>query len=389
MRHHQFPVASFVLLFALIPSHGQAPATGSVRGTVTYADSGKPAGSINLWLEPAEPPTAPQPDPVTGELELHDGEGQSRRLTGTVAADGTFTVNAVPPGSYVIHTYAPPYLPADGTIYPTSSKTHVVTGPQVSTEALRVEVLPGQAASLTVMLRLGGSIEGTVRSSGGLPVSSKAQPPYGLAVNAEMKLGPNTYARVGTVARTDAIGHFRLEGLPPGDYIVFAAAPGSMVQTGTGLVGGSGLPLYAPGTVRPSDATVIHVAGTATGHADVTFPPATTLHRVEGNVVLNGAEALRGVTVRLYPKDEGGLTASTPLQANAGFSFPGVPDGEYTISIDFPTRREVLSADRERGIVRMRVLPALYEPVLQDVRVNGQDVSGVLIRPSSAVSHKF
>lgn len=387
MRHHRSPIASFVLLFALIPCHAQAPATGSVRGTVKYADTVKPAGGVNLWLEPAEPPTGPQPDPVTGELELHDGDGQSRRLPGTVAADGTFTVKAVPPGSYVVHTYAPPYLPTDGTLYPASSKAHVVIGPQVSADALRVEVLAGQAASVAVTLRPGGAIEGTVRSADGLPVISGTQPPFGLALNAEMKLGPNAYARVGTVARTDAKGHFRLEGLPPGDYIVFAAAPGSMVPTATGLVGGSGLPLYAPGVVRPSDAAVIHIAGTATGHADVAFPPAAALHRVEGNVTLNGEEALRGVIVRLYPKNEGGLTASTPLQANAGFSFAGVPDGEYTISIDFPVRQEFLSVDRERGIVRMRVLPALYTPVTEDVRVNGQDVSGVLVRPSSAELH--
>ena len=87
-------------------------------------------------------------------------------------------------------------------------------------------------------------------------------------------------------------------------------------------------------------------------------------------------------------ENEGGLTASTPLQANAGFSFAGVPDGEYTISIDFSVRREFLNADPERGILRMRVLPALYEPVMQNVRVNGQDVSGVLVRLLPAASHR-
>ena len=388
MRLHRSLIAPVVLLFAVIPCHAQAPATGSVRGAAKYADTGKPAGGINLWLEPAEPTTVPQPDPLTGELELHDGDGRPQRLLGTVAADGTFIVKAVPPGSYVVHTYAPPYLPTDGTLYPTSSKAHVAIGPRVSADALRVEVLPGQTASVAVTLRLGGAIEGTVRSSDGPLVTSETQSLYGLALNAEMKLGPNSYARVGNVVRTDARGHFQVEGLPPGDYIVFVAAPGSMVPTTTGVVGGSGLPLYAPGTVRPSEATVIHIAGTETGRVDIAFPPATALHRVEGYVTLNGAEALRGVIVRLYPKDEGGPTASTPLQANAGFSFPGVPDGEYSISIDFPMRREFVSADRERGIVRMRVLPALYEPVTQDVRVNGQDVSGVLIRPLSAVSHR-
>ncbi len=203
-------------------------------------------------------------------------------------------------------------------------------------------------------------------------------------MNAELKIGNNIYARSGGAAHTDANGHYRLEGLAPGDYIVLAASMGAMVPTSTGMSASGNLPMYAPGTPRADRATVIHIAGSETASADFIFLPATALHRVEGSVTVNGQDALRQVIVRLFPKGEGGITASAPLRTDMGFSFDGIPDGTYTLSIEFSARPEFVSVDRERGVIHMRMHLPLYAPVSQDITIAGQDLAGILLRPVAA-----
>lgn len=359
-----------------------AQSTGSVHGTVVYGDTGKPASKANIWLEPANRQHAgPQIDPITGEYELRDSDIQQQRFPATIAEDGVFNATSIPAGDYVVHVYAPPYLSPDDSVYPISKTTHVATGSQVSPKAVHVQIAAGETANVSIRLQRGGIIEGTLRRTDGAPVASDPTPPFGAAMNAMRKTGDREYARSGGSAHPDARGHYRLEGLGPGDYVVFAGLPGPVVSTATGMIGSSGLAIYAPGTASPSQAAIIHISGTETKYADVTLPSPASLHRVEGTVILDDRNALRGVVIRLYPKDEGALTAGTSMRADGGFSFENVPDGEYTIAIDFPPKVEVVSADPANGKVRMRMKPALYAPLQQNVTLAGQNVTGILLHP--------
>ena len=370
----------------LVPASRRAgaQAAGTVSGTVIYGDTGKPAIGILPWLELADRPIPRKADPQTGEYEIRDADQQQQRLLAKARPGGSFIVTGVPPGTYVVHAYAPPYLSPDDTIYPTSNTAHVAAGSQISPHALRVQVSAGATAHVMVRLQRGGAIEGMVTLAESGSAASEAIPSQAIAVNAERKLGENSYARTGGVANTDERGRYRLEGLAPGDYVLFAARGGPMVPTVTGLMGSSGLPIYAPGTVRAGAATVVHIAGMETAHANIALPPRTALHRIRGSIAVHGRDALRHVTVRLYPKGEGGLTAATPLRADAGFGFEDVPDGEYTLSVEFPSEPEIVGLDTARGVIRMRTRPAPYAPLERDVTVAGQDREGILLRPEPA-----
>ena len=70
------------------------------------------------------------------------------------------------------------------------------------------------------VLQRGGTIEGSVRFPASVD-SASGSSLEGLAVNVERKLGPNTYARVGGAAHTDAQGRYEISGLALGEYIVF------------------------------------------------------------------------------------------------------------------------------------------------------------------------
>ena len=301
-----------------------------------------------------------------------------KNLLAKVGADGRFALRDVPAGRYLVHTFAPAYVSPDDTVYPTSETAHVATGPLARPDALMVEVTVGHESACEVRLQRGGTLEGTVRLGDGTPA-------VGLPVNAERRLGPHRYARVGGAGHADGTGRYVVDGLAPGDYIVFVATGGVMVPAARGgSRGSSGLPVYAPSTIRPDEATVVHIGGTETHTLDVSLFPATALHRLEGDVAVNDDKAMQLALVRLYSKDEGGLTASTPLTASGSFSFAGVPDGVYTVSVEFQPASEFVGIEPDGQSVRMRLRKPLYATTTVQVTVKGQDVAGVLIEPAEA-----
>lgn len=342
-----------------------AQVSGTVSGLVRYGDTGKPASGIRLWLTSAQEAAGIHPDQKTGDYVVKD-EGGEKALSTQAAPDGTFTLKGVPPGSYLIHTYSPPYISPDDTVYPTSNADHVAAGPSPSSSALRVEVVANQSVDLDdILLQRGGVIEGTVR----LPPSMMSAPGAslaGLAVNAERKLGENRYARVGGAAHTNDLGHYQLDGLAPGDYIVFVGM-------------GEELPVYSFGTVRPSQAAVVHIQQSEAHHLDVELPSTTGLHRIEGSVTIEGPEPAQNALVRLYPFGEGGLTAAKQLTATHSFSFQNVPDGDYTIEVEFPPTSMVVSVDVAESLIHMRMTPSPYATATRNIHVADRDLSAVLL----------
>ena len=340
------------------PEHG-----GVVTGSVRYGDTGTPADGVRVWLTPAREPIGVQPDPITGNYDVRDASGV--RITPTsVAPDGTFTLKNVPAGVYVVHTYSPAYVSPDDTMYPTSNSVHIAVGPSPSPKALSVEVTSEQKTKpVDIVLQRGGTIEGSVslpRGDGG----ASGLRLEGLAVNAERKLGPNTYARVGGAAHTDARGRYQLSGLSPGEYIVFVGM-------------GRGLPIYSPDTVRPSRASVVKLQGAEAQHLDIALPPAASLHKIEGNVRFEGSEPVQDALLRLYPSGEGGLTAAQPLTAARSFAFENVPDGDYTIALQFSPISKIVSIDVAKGVIHMQRRPSTYIDATHEVHVAGHDLTSV------------
>jgi hypothetical protein len=349
-----------VFLLSLVAS-GQVQDT--VSGTVRYEDTGRPAAGIQIWLTRVEGPAGIHPDPKSGEYVVKDKETQ-QALAGQVASDGTFAIGNVSPGSYLIHTFSPGYITPDDTDFPTSNTAHVATGPSPSSNALKVTVIAHHPTEpIAVVLRRGGTIAGTVSLD---PSAIGTTSLAAIAVNAERKLGSNSYARVGGAAHTDAQGNYRLDGLAPGSYIVFLGMGGE-------------LPIYGRETVRPSQASVVRIEQSETQRLDIVLPPAAMLHKIVGSVNAGHAQIPRDVLVRLYPAGEGGLTASSHLSTDRSFSFQSVPDGDYTLEVAFPPTSDIVSIDAAAGVIHMKMTPSPYAAVTQEIQVTGHDVTGVVL----------
>jgi hypothetical protein len=354
------------VLFLSLVARGQVQDT--VSGTVRYEDTGGPAAGIRIWLTPEEGPTGIHPDPKTGEYVVKDKDTQQVPAV-QVAPDGTFAIGNVTPGSYLVHTFSPGYITPDDTVFPTSNTAHVAIGPSPSSNALKVTVIANHRTEpVAVVLRLGGTIAGTVRLAPSA-IATDRMSLAGIAVNAERRLGSNSYARVGGAAHTDAQGNYRLEGLAPGSYIVFLGMGGE-------------LPVYAPETVRPSQASVVRIEKSETQRLDIVLPPAETLHKIEGSLNVQGAQIPRDVFVRLYPAGEGGLTASSRLSTDHSFSFQSVPDGDYTLEVAFPPASDIVSIDAAAGVIHMRMTPSSYAELTQEIQVTGHDRTGIVLTAS-------
>ncbi len=85
-----------------------------------------------------------------------------------------------------------------------------------------------------------GVIIGEVRYEGGSAAHTGRDIVSEIAVNVEVQTA-GKWTRFGGAAHTDAEGRFRLEGLPDGKYIVFAAFSMSMVRVTGGLQAAGGL----------------------------------------------------------------------------------------------------------------------------------------------------
>jgi hypothetical protein len=177
-----------------------------------------------------------------------------------------------------------------------------------------------------------GTIQGLVLFVDGTPAHTGKGIPEEVAVNVEVQTSAGVWARFGGAAHTDEHGHYQIERLPAGKYLVFAAFPGEWVQTSTGRIKGTGPLSFAPGVVRPSKAQVI----TLTGNNDVEEAnvriPSDSHHKISGRVMTaDGKAANRGI-VRLYASGEPDLSRASPLAEDGTFEFTNVADEEYTVS---------------------------------------------------------
>lgn len=194
-------VHALLLVLCLSARAQQPPDTGSVAGFVHLMDAGKAAAGVIVSLLPPESSGPSLIDPKTGEFVLRD-EPRHDNLHTTVDTRGAFAIHNVVPGEYSLRAYAPGYLPQNDD---------------------KVQVTAGAVVPVDLRLERGGAIEGEVRFDDGTPAHTGAQVAREVAVSVEIKTEEGKFLRSGGAAHTDSTGHYRIDGLPPGSYVVFAA----------------------------------------------------------------------------------------------------------------------------------------------------------------------
>jgi hypothetical protein len=263
----------------------------------------------------------------------------------TVAADesGGFRFEGLDPGLYDVYASLPGFV----------TETDVQTGRSLG------PYRPGD--SVTVRLVRGGVVTGTVTDGQGQPLVSLNV--RALRVRDLDGAQPSPAPSGSGEDRTDDRGVYRIYGLRPGLYVVYA---GGYLNSPFPFNGGTGdVATFYPSGTRDTAAEVAVRGGQESGGIDIRMrdDPA---RRVTGTVESpTGSFGETGVGVTLVYASTG-MTAGTAFvsannTADRSFSFDGVADGEYDLQATVNGREGLtLASAPQRVSVRSADVTGLH-----------------------------
>lgn len=316
-----------------LPERADAPrGTSALRGVIVAADNGTPIRRA--------------------QVRIVSAEARESRVA-TTDTQGRFEIKELPAGRYTM----------------TVSKAGFVTlqyGQRRPSESgTPIELGDGQALDkLSVSLPRGSVLGGRVVDEFGEPVANAIVTAWRYAYQG----GARRMTPGGQNSRdtTDDQGHYRLFGLPPGEYFVSAMLRGGPEYTDPmGEVSGYAATYY-PGTPNVAEAGRVTLA-VSQENTNVNFGLiATKLVRVSGQVIMSdGAPASNG-TVMLVPVNATGRPGIAMQQGGAGNRIDAT--GSFRLSNVAPGRYQVQAragGAREFELARM------------DLVVGSDDVTGL------------
>lgn len=319
-----------------------------------------------LAQSPPEKADEPQTGTISGKIVNENGQpmvGAAATVreinslaggrTTLTDVDGSFKINNLGRGLYMIMASAPAYTsaPAD----PTAPTTYYRIGDSVNLQLIR-----------------GGVITGTVTNALGEPVIA-------VRVRATMirdaKGQRPTMPSFGPDQSTDDRGVYRLYGLAPGTYLV-SAGGSSPFQTSQLNPYEMDVPTYAPSATRDNAAEVSVRVGEESS-ADIRYR-GDSGHTISGTVKVSSNNA---ANITLLPVGGTIMPVGTAFQGPGarGFAFSGLSDGEY----------ELVAQEYSQTANPTAPMMLVSEP--KRVVVKGASVSGIelVARPLSSISGRI
>ena len=308
------------------PARPKAP-KGKLTGTVYCADTNLPARLAAIYL-------------------VQISETSVGTNNGTISdLEGRFAINHVQEGDYYVIAVLPGYLNLISSL--TKSHLDAMTAEdrkKFLAQVPSVTISASQPAELSLRLERGAEIDGTVMYDDGSPA-------IGLRVNFKLKAGQESngilpqmmdnenifYSQTGP-PMTDDRGHFRILGVPPGEYVVSASLPAEsaenanenqaveMIEATIGAID-----VFVGGGLRASKAETVKVtAGGASRDVDITIP-LSRLHTVRGQVVLksSGQPPPSAAVQLLYADTQ--EPARMTIAPNGEFEIRYVPEGSFIL----------------------------------------------------------
>jgi hypothetical protein len=352
VRH---PFAIFTILLASAASAQQpasAAGTGIVSGHVIAGDTQRPArfAHVILFGIPTDLTQAKKADPdadmatqMAAVADAMQTLGKTQMVQLQTGTDGSFTATDVAPGDYYV------FATASGYIAPLARVQALFQAGADPRQRLpgipTVHVAAEHPSSVDITMDRGAAVSGTILWDDGSPLSGAimaATPAKEDSAKSPAQFGMLAMAGIlsGLMNISDDQGHFRLSGLPPGEYLVQATIQAGQ-QTGLGagmnlgkLMGYKPLILFAPATFHKTSAKSITLkSGEELLDQQVTLNLAG-LHSVSGQIT--SAEDHHGInagTVKLTDVNDKAFVRSASVDAAGGFTVTFVPPGTYTMKV--------------------------------------------------------
>jgi hypothetical protein len=318
------------------PPRADAPrGTAILRGQIIAADNGAPIRRAQVRVT--------SPDAREGRVAATDAQGR-------------FEIKELPAGRYTLSASKAGFVALQyGQRRPSESGTPIELGDGQTIE------------KITIGLPRGSVLGGRITDEFGEPVANASVTAWRYAYAA----GTRRMMPAGQNARdtTDDQGHFRLFGLPPGEYYVSATlrTGGPEVTDPMGELSGYAS-TYFPGTTNVADAARVTLA-VSQENTTINFGLiATRLVKVSGQVLMSdGGPAANGM-VTLMPASSGGRAGIAMQQGGNGNRVDG--NGTFRMSNVAPGRY-ILQA--RAGGARE------FELARMDLTVGSDDVGGLTL----------
>jgi Carboxypeptidase regulatory-like domain len=341
---------SALAMVSLAQQPVSATGTGTVTGHVTLGDTRRPArfATVALYGVPAEVTATPKPDPdasdeakVKAMAAALKNLGKTNMVQAQTGADGAYVATDVAPGDYYVFGSASGYVSPLNQVQAIFEAGADLKKPLPGVQIVHVAADHQSTANVTI--ERGAAISGVISWDDGSPVTGAiftvtpakgdAKPPsqFGMLVMTSM---------LSALSISDDLGHYRISGLAPGDYIVTAT-----LRTGgqSGLGAGTNLAkmmavtpmvVYAPSAFHKADAKPV----TLTAGEDLRDQAMTLnlagLHSVSGTIA--SAEDHHGInqaTVQLQDGADREFVRSASVDAAGNFTVTFLPPGTYTMKV--------------------------------------------------------
>jgi len=343
--------AGIGLWFGLACAQQTAAGTGMVTGHVTCGDTQRPArfAAVILFGVPEQMTTVPKLDPhadsaaqAAAIADALKSIGKTNMVQSQTGTDGAYTATDVAPGDYYV------FAASSGYISPLNQVQALIAGGADMKKPLPgvqvVHVTAEHTAMADVTMERGAAVSGTISWDDGSPVTGAIMavtPAKGDSKQPPSQFGMLAVASALTsLSISDDLGHYRISGLAPGDYIVAATIRvGQQMGLGAGMnlakmMANTPLVVYAPAAFHKADAkpVTLHTAEDLRDQA-MTLKLGG-LHSVSGTVSsVVDHHGINSATVRLQDTADKDFSRSASVDAAGNFSVTFVPPGTYSLKV--------------------------------------------------------
>jgi protocatechuate 3,4-dioxygenase beta subunit len=277
--------------------------------------------------------------PVQNAVVMAIGQGRSSRLSydNTMARSGKYVVGNLEPGLYRVNASAPGYVQESLPSVQDFNFSALASDPTL--------YRPGDA--VTIRLTKGGVVTGRVTDADGNAVVGariSALRVRDLDGRGAQDSGVDLFRP--RERRTDDRGIYRLYGLKPGAYVVFAGGKPQFNFTGRPTAYDGDAPTYYPSSPRDGAIEVQVQTGQELTDIDIRYR-GDKGHSVGGTIIGGGVSTGQPGSgfafVTLTHAATGALESQAFVQPDSltrAFSFDGVADGEYELTATSPVQNE-------------------------------------------------